>query len=178
LNSSSKINIPNVYSKDDENHVIIMKYIFGKNLCDVINCKDVSIDNKTKMIIDLAKWFFNFHNHFKKNNNFIIRGDSNLRNFIVNNQIWGVDFEESRIGNPIEDISSMIASILSTHPEFTNEKFTLSKIFSKTYSEISNFKLLNLNKEISFELLKIIQYRPEQEDLLRKYSERFISGLF
>jgi len=41
---------------------------------------------------------------FKTDDQFLIRGDSSLRNFMFTDRIWGVDFEESRIGSPVEDI--------------------------------------------------------------------------
>ena len=92
-------------------------------------------------MILLGQWFTNFHVFFKTTDRFRIRGDSILRNFILTDRIWGVDFEESRTGRPEEDIATMCASILSTDPMFTPEKFELSKIFIKSYNQSMNWIL-------------------------------------
>ena len=122
-------------------------------------------------MILLAEWFVEFHNHFRINNQFRIRGDSILRNFILTDQIWGVDFEESRIGKVVEDIAGMCSSILSTDPMFTYEKFQLCEIFIDSYLKLVPGRIINVNDEIAYALLEKIQYRPGQEDILRKYSK-------
>ncbi|MGF3555130.1 MAG: hypothetical protein ACQXXF_07700 [Thermoplasmatota archaeon] len=170
--SSSKINIPSVHGIDEKNNVIIMNYIPGKNLCDIVNDKGIDLTEKKELIASLAKWFFDFHKFFKTGGNYYIRGDSNLRNFIFNDRIWGVDFEESRIGKPAEDIAGLCSSILITDPMFTSEKFVLCNFFIESYSifdlEVNN----NINNEISYALLEKIQYRPNDEEILRKYSKK------
>ena len=169
---SSKLNLPIPIEKDMENNVIIMSYIIGENLCDVINDSKTTTNEKQGLIILLAEWFSRFHRYFKKRDKYQIRGDSILRNFIFTDRIWGVDFEESRIGNPIEDIASMCASILSTDPMFIDEKFDLCKIFIKSYAESVRWHLTNVNDEIAYALLERIQWRPKQEDILRRYSKK------
>jgi thiamine kinase-like enzyme len=148
----------------------LIYYIRGKNLCDIINSKDTSFNSKLRIIIFLAKWFIKFHDYFKIQKKFFIRGDSNLRNFLYNNQIWGVDFEESRFGEPEEDIACMCSSILSTNPMFTEDKFQLCDTFIESYSEIINCKIEKLNEMISNKLIKNIQWRSKDEHILRKYA--------
>ena len=168
---SSKLNIPTVYEKDEENNVLIMNYIIGKNLCDIINDKEVTIKEKQRLMVLLAEWFFNFHNLFKKDDIFRIHGDANLRNFIFSDRLWGVDFEESRIGRTIEDIASMCASILTTDPMFTKEKIDLCKIFIDSYSKHAPGRISNIYDEISYALLEKIQWRPDCEEIFRKHSK-------
>jgi tRNA A-37 threonylcarbamoyl transferase component Bud32 len=170
-NGTSKINIPAIHEMDEKNNVIIMSYITGKNLCDILNDEKIEIIEKERLIVLLAKWFFDFHRFFKKEENFQIRGDSNIRNFIYNDRIWGVDFEESRIGKPVEDIAGLCASILTTDPMFTNEKFRLSKLFIESYTKLVPGRIENINDEIAYSLLEKIQYRPNDEDILRKYNK-------
>jgi tRNA A-37 threonylcarbamoyl transferase component Bud32 len=167
----SILNIPNLIEIDREYNVIIMSYIVGKNLCDVINDTIMPRELKKKYVLGLAEWFATFHKHFSNNDRFIIRGDSILRNFIVTDRIWGVDFEESRAGNPTEDIGSICSSILSTDPMFTNEKFLLCKWFIKSYKIYVKWNVNNINNEIANALLERIQWMPEQENLLRDYSK-------
>ena len=169
---SSKLNIPSIYEMDEENNVLITRYIVGENLCDVINDENTTTNEKQRLMILLAEWFFGFHNHFKTDDGFRIRGDSNLRNFILTDRIWGVDFEESRPGKVIEDIAGMCASILTTDPMFTSEKFKLCKIFTEKYAELAPGRIINTNDEISYALLEKIQWRPDDEEILRKYSKK------
>ena len=169
---SSKINIPSVYEMDEENNVLITNYIIGENLCDVINNEDTTTNEKQRLMILLAEWFIDFHNHFKTNDGFIIRGDSSLRNFILTDRIWGLDFEESRPGKTVEDIAGMCASILTTDPMFTKEKFQLCKIFIEHYMKLAPGRITNANDEVAYALLEKIQWRPDDEEILRKYSKK------
>jgi len=169
---SSDLNIPFLYEKDNQNNVLILSYIVGENLCDLINDEEISFEEKKRLIILLADWFVKFHTFFKKEEGFCIRGDSNLRNFIFTDKIWGVDFEEFRPGKPIEDIAGMCSSILSTDPIFTSEKFKLCEIFRESYKESVDWFLNDLYDEIAYALLEKIQWRPNDEEILRKYSNR------
>jgi len=170
--AKSELKIPFPYDIDTDNNVLITSYIMGENLCDIINDDKCRISEKERLMMLLAKWYAKFHNHFRFDDEFIIRGDSNLRNFIFTDQIWGVDFEESRVGKPVEDISRMCSSILTTDPMFTSEKFQLCKIFIKSYLENVKWNLDNINDEISYSLLEKIQWRPDDEEILRKYSNK------
>ena len=169
---SSKLNIPTVFEMDEKNNVLVTNYIIGENLCDIINNKDTTQAEKQRLILLLAEWFNDFHNFFKKDKEFMIRGDSTLRNFILTDKIWGLDFEESRIGKPVEDLASICASILSTDPMFTKEKFTLCRIFLDRYNELAPGRITNVNDEIAYALLESIQWRPADENVLRKQSKK------
>lgn len=169
---SSKLNIPAVHEMDEKNNVLILGYIIGENLCDVINEKETTTSEKQRLMVLLAEWFVKFHNHFKTEDQFRIRGDPSLRNFILTDRIWGVDFEESRIGKPVEDIAGMCASILTTNPMFTDEKFQLCETFIENYSKLAPGRIINTNNEIAYALLEKIQWRPDEEEILRKYSKR------
>jgi tRNA A-37 threonylcarbamoyl transferase component Bud32 len=169
---SSKLNIPSVYEMDEKNNVLVTNYITGQNLCDIINNNDIAQAEKQKLILLLAEWFNDFHNFFKKEKDFTIRGDPSLRNFILTDRIWGVDFEESRPGRPVEDLAGMCASILSTDPMFTKEKFNLCKLLLEHYNEIAPGRIINANDEIAYALLENIQFRPTDEEILRKQSKK------
>lgn len=169
---SSKLSIPTPLHIDTENNVIVMSYIVGKNLCDVINDEKTPFNEKKNHINSLAKWFVKFHDHFKINDNFIIRGDATLRNFILSDRIWGVDFEESRKGKPIEDVAGICASILTTTPMFIDKKFQFCNSFIESYKKSIHWSLDNINREISYAILEKIQWRQNDEEILRKYSQR------
>ncbi|MCX6661542.1 MAG: hypothetical protein NTY91_03225 [Euryarchaeota archaeon] len=169
----STLSIPSPFEKDTENNVLVMGYIIGHNVCDVINDSQTVFEEKEKVVHQLADWFVHFHTFFKTEESFRIRGDATLRNFIHNkNRIWGVDFEESRIGKPSEDLATLCGSLLSTDPMFTDEKFKLSVMFLDTYQKAAQWNIEQINAEISYALLERIQWRPNDEDTLRKYATK------
>jgi thiamine kinase-like enzyme len=149
----------------------VMSYIMGENVCDIVNDPQKIIDEKIKVVHLLANWFVNFHTFFKSEDGFRLHGDANLKNFILSRgHIWGVDFEESRIGKPREDLATFCASLLSTDPMFVDEKFQFCQIFLDTYRKLVQWDVEQLNKEISYALLERIQWRPNDEEVLRKYA--------
>jgi len=169
---STELNIPAVFEMDEKNNVLVTKYINGENLCDIINNKNINQVEKQRLMSLLADWFNDFHNFFKKDKDYTIRGDSTLRNFILTDKIWGLDFEESRIGRPVEDLGAICASILTTDPMFIKEKFTLCKILLDRYNELAPGRITNINDEIAYALLENIQWRSGDEEILRKQSKK------
>lgn len=167
LHDLSDFRVPFVFKKDEKNNVLIMSYINGINLCDFINDTNYEFDEKRRIAILLSKWFSDFHKKLKNHDKKIIHGDSTLRNFIISNDIFGLDFEESRQGKLIEDIADISASILTSNPMFENEKFDLCKIFIKSYKDKTQSKLKDINNEISYSVLKKSQWRSDQQDILR-----------
>lgn len=167
----SELHIPSPLEKDTENNVLVMSYITGENICDTINDPHSTPEDKIKVVQLLADWFVNFHTFFKSEDRFRLRGDANLKNFIINKGIvWGVDFEESRIGKPGEDLATLCASLLSSDPMFTDEKFQFCQSFLDAYQKSVRWDVEQLNKEISYALLERIQWRQEDEEVLRKYA--------
>lgn len=169
---SSKLNIPAPVKLDVENNVILISYINGVNLCDVINNKKTKSFEKQRIMHLLAKWLFNFHTFFQKSDKILIRGDSILRNFILTDRMWGVDFEESRYGQPMDDIACMCASILSTNPIFTDEKFILSSLLISNYEKLMHQELYDINNQISSALLENIQWRKNEKENIRKFADK------
>lgn len=167
----SHLRIPCPFEKDSENNVLILSYIVGRNVCDIINDPQTTSDEKQKVTVLLADWFIQFHTFFKNEDDFTLRGDASLRNFILNrNQIWGVDFEESRMGRPSEDLATLCVSLLSTDPMFTDEKFNLCQLFLDAYRKSTSRHVENINAEISYALLERIQWRPNDEQQFRTYA--------
>ena len=172
----SKINIPRVYEKDDLNNVIIMNYIPGKNLCDIINNENEILNKKEKIIIELASWFKKFHDIFRSEEHSYIRGDSILRNFIYTDKVWGLDFEEFRIGNIEEDIAFLCTSLLTTDPKYTNEKYHLSRLFIENYSKNLLINYKSFMKELTYSILYIMNQRGI--DFSKKKAEEISENLF
>jgi tRNA A-37 threonylcarbamoyl transferase component Bud32 len=169
----SALSMPSPLEKDTENNVLVMSYIQGINVCDYLNDPQVVFEEKKKAVTFLADWLVAFHTFFKNEENFRIRGDPSLRNFIINrNQVWGIDFEESRTGAPVEDLAGIFVSILSSEPMFTEEKFKLGQILLDSYRKSAKWGIENINAEVSYSLLERIQWRPKDEAILRKYATK------
>jgi len=167
----SDLPIPSPLEKDTENNVLVMSYIMGENVCDIVNDPRMVLEEKQKVVHLLADWFVHFHTFFKTEDSFRLRGDATLKNFILSRgRIWGVDFEESRIGKPSEDLATLCVSLLSTDPMFTDDKFQLCQIFLDAYQKSVKWDVEQLNADISYALLERIQWRPKEEEILRKYA--------
>ena len=114
--------VPNILDARDD--VIVMSFISGETLVDRINQTF-----EPHLIDKLAEWYYNYHKVHGQ-----IKGDPRLRNFIVhNNQIFGVDFEESGEGFWMVDIAGVCASLLDTNPIFDPRKRKLSWRFLEKY---------------------------------------------
>jgi tRNA A-37 threonylcarbamoyl transferase component Bud32 len=169
----SDLPIPAPLEKDIENNVLVMSYIMGENICDSLNDPQTSFDEKKKVVHLLASWLVCFHTFFKSEDGFRIRGDATLRNFILSRgKVWGVDFEESRLGKPSEDLATLCVSLLSTEPMFTDEKFQLCQTFLDAYRKSVKWNVEKINAEISYALLERIQWRPKDEEILREYAAK------
>ena len=141
-----RLNVPRIHSIERRRRMLVMEFIEGKNLCDLVNSTEYDITDNLRIIEKLARWFSDFRLLLKDKQ--MVRGDSILRNFILDykGEIYGVDFEESRKGRAEEDIAEICISILTTHPEFTEEKFELCKRFLKAYS--GNIDTLFFRKQL------------------------------
>jgi len=137
---------------------LILEKINGVNLCDFINEKLVGVvdlessNPETKKEISmsiekLADWFNQLHsNNIKENEDrsettVLNKGDTQIRDFIYQpseNEIYGLDFEDSYEGNHIDDISWVCCSLLDTNPGIFEQtvpkaKIELINLFLKSY---------------------------------------------
>jgi tRNA A-37 threonylcarbamoyl transferase component Bud32 len=157
---------PEILSFDLDQRFILMTYIAGENICDLINSDSIPIEKKTHIIQSLAVWFFHFHKSHYHNEKSLIHGDATLRNFIYNTTVVGLDFEESHIANPIVDIANICASILTTNPQYTSEKKELQHHFIQTYEKYSNLKMDKIENEIK-KAISTVQKRRKKKVIKR-----------
>jgi len=167
-----RLNIPKPLGINIEGKTLFMSYIPGKNLCDVINSSSVPLKVKNECMEKLASWLVDFHSYFKSSGGVMIREDSILRNFILDeeNNIWGLDFEESRYGIPEEDIAGICSSVLDTNPMFTNWKVELCKRFIDAYKSLSEWEVKNVNKLV-FRVLMEKASRRKNGVVLTKFAK-------
>ncbi|MBN2228154.1 MAG: hypothetical protein JW779_01090 [Candidatus Thorarchaeota archaeon] len=130
------LTVPEVLAAQDG--VILMTHISGEILVDRINHTF-----EPQLIDTLAKWYYKYHTIHKQ-----IKGDPRLRNFICHGDgIYGVDFEESRVGHWTLDIGGVSASLLDTDPIFDQRKRTLSwRLFDSYLSLIGETRTAVLEK--------------------------------
>lgn len=158
-------------------NVLIMEYIEGSNLCDL-----VTTSPQTKYGRQLATWLVKFQNAFQVNrDSVLVKGDARLRNFILReNQIVGVDFEEGYVGSYDEDLVELCASILDTDPLFTKRKFQLCNAILRSYTRQRRIRNLRQFKRTFKPLLidklwQTSERRGNPSDLV-EYIQRFEKG--
>ncbi len=146
--------------------VILMEFIPGEPFVDRINRTFES-----HFIDKLAEWYYNYHKVHGQ-----IKGDPRLRNFICHNdQIFGVDFEESSSGPWMLDIAGVSASLLDTNPVFDQRKRVLSWRFLESYLSLSGKKRdESIDKEFISTLADILKQTSiwREDDRILEFSEK------
>lgn len=156
--------VPKVLEAQD--NVILMSFIPGETFVDRINHTF-----EPNLIDNLAKWYYNYHSVHEQ-----IKGDPRLRNFICHDdQIFGVDFEESGSGPWMLDIAGVSASLLDTNPVFDLRKRVLSWRLLESYLSLFGKKRdASTDKEFISTLADILKQTSvwRQDDRILKLSER------
>lgn len=121
------IKAPQVIARGETS--LLMEYIPGKTLLEIYSNegllnKKSSLQPSTYQIIDsLCNWLKNFYIITRKEFGYqAILGDPNFRNFIFNQELFGIDFEEVHQGDIEEDIGRLCAFALTYDPPLTKWK--------------------------------------------------------
>lgn len=156
---------PGLVSMNKKYQFLVLEYIPNVNVCDLINNPTRQIQDKLICITHLASWFYQFHRHYQQQSTPLLHGDANLRNFILsqNKNIYGLDFEETHPGKQSEDLANLCASILTTTPEFTEEKKKLQHQFIKTYEQFTNQKIKNIKSLVREAVKKTVERRKNKK---------------
>lgn len=146
------INVPEVIYKS--NDYILLEYIEGETLLSFILKKErekADYEELNKIFQEIYSWLDGFYYVFKEDGENLIKGDVNLRNFILKNinkskpKIYGLDFENPKVGNKEEDIGKICAFTVCYAPEFSKWK----KGLAKKFFEFMNFNL-DLDPELTY----------------------------
>jgi tRNA A-37 threonylcarbamoyl transferase component Bud32 len=154
-------------------NVLITEFIEGSNLCDQLNkTLDVAYSDS------LAEWFFRLHASFRRNHDSMVKSESILRNFIDSRDgIFGVDFEFSHYGDPLKDVGEICASILDTHPMFTDEKLKICRELIHSYNYRTNSQS---SHEVALWIARALEntslQRPEQRKILTEKANDIRTG--
>ena len=125
------IEVPYPLMKDDE--YLVMEYIPG-DACDLLINRFFS----NAAADGIGKWLARYHVLSRDDKASKIVGDAVLSNFLLHDgRVYGVDLEDSRIGNPLDDLGQMAASVLGSEPFFTPIKFDLCMRLLKSYGKAS-----------------------------------------
>ncbi len=122
--------------------------------------------------MEVAGWLGGFHRAFRSGDRVLLKSDAILKNFIVSDGVYGIDFELSRMGLPEEDVGEALAYILDAHPMFSEDKLGLCREFMERYEAISGIALKGVDAFVARSLREAAMFRPAQHELLmRKASE-------
>jgi len=140
--SKAGLNVPELLFKSE--NCLILEYIPGNLVNDLTERHDLG-----SWIEELANWMIKLH-QIKNCKKSLLKSDSNLRNFIFNGRnIYGLDFEEMRYGDPREDLADICFFLLTNFPSFTDQKRVLVERFLDAYEKYGNTKLDNMEHFIS-----------------------------
>lgn len=82
----------------------------------------------------MGTWLALFHTRLADGDSAKIMADAVLSNFVFfEKRVFGVDFEDSRIGDPFDDVGQLAANILGSEPFFTPVKFDLCLQMIRSY---------------------------------------------
>lgn len=110
---------------------IVSEYISGE-ACDLL----VNTMFSMAAARGIGRWLGGFHESMSSFGKPLIMSDAVLDNFIMHdNEVFGVDLEDSKPGNPMDDLGQMASSILGNEPFFTPIKFDLCFSLLDAYEE-------------------------------------------
>jgi len=115
---------------------LVSEYIAGEGCEMLINhmFSSVAADG-------IGNWLARFHQRLGEGKSAMIMSDAVLSNFLVSDgQVYAVDLEDCRLGNPLEDLGRAAASILGSEPFFTPIKFDLCMRMIRSYERYSGIQ--------------------------------------
>ncbi len=113
---------------------LVSEYVSGET-CDVAinHMFDVAA------VDGIGAWLARFHSRLSDGGRTWIMSDAVPSNFVLSGEsVYGLDFEDSAVGNPLDDTGKMAASILASEPFFTPIKFDLCIRMLRSYERESH----------------------------------------
>ncbi|PKL72815.1 MAG: hypothetical protein CVV29_06755 [Methanobacteriales archaeon HGW-Methanobacteriales-2] len=141
-------------SPDDSEDYLLLEYVPGVTISHLLeeqnghgdHCIDIEFK---KYLKDLGCWVASLHG-IQDNTGSFLKGDCNLRNFIwTGSEICGLDFEETKIGDPREDLGEICFFLLTNSPPLTSLRLEMVDWFLKSYEKSSETKIRNISDFIA-----------------------------
>jgi len=125
------IDVPYPFHKESE--MLVMEYVPGES-CEMMINHMFSSD----VADGLGRWLAGFHTSLGDGADQQLMGDAVLSNFLYHDgRVYGVDLEDTRPGDALEDLGQMVASVLCCEPMFSPVKFDLSLRLLSAYEAAS-----------------------------------------
>lgn len=120
------------YPLAKEGEYLVYEFIPGES-CDVLIHKMFSLSAAD----GLGRWLAEFHIRMSSEGTTKIMHDAVPSNFIVNEgKVYGFDLEDTRPGDPLEDVGRLASAIIANEPFFTPIKFDLCLQMLRSYGDI------------------------------------------
>lgn len=162
----SGLRIAKLLSFDDENLTIEYEYVNGLAATELIESIPLA---EAKHLADcICHWLISFHRICReKTGKQFIWGDAHFRNLIYQEStgyIYGVDFEECRIGRPESDIARLYVFLLNYDPPFTERKKMLADYIINHFEQELVLDREFLYEEIDREGRELIERRKPKKE--------------
>ncbi|HUL62692.1 MAG TPA: phosphotransferase [Methanocella sp.] len=149
---------------------ILMEYVEGRTVSDLVDA-----GAGPEPVLSVASWLARFHRAFAGDDRTVLlKSDAILKNFIVADRTYGIDFELARRGRPEEDVGETISFILDTNPMFTEAKYRLAFGFISRYQAESGIILDHIEESVAKSLMEAAGFRPGQRELLYRKAKDLI----
>jgi len=159
LARNAGISVP--YPLASRGDYLVMEYLPGDN-CDVLINRMFS----AVAAEGLGAWLASFHRKLSTDFGSRIRGDAVLSNFILTDGvIYGMDLEDSVIGDPMDDVGHVGASILGNEPFFTPIKFDLCTRMLRAYERSAGVGVFEPSRKY---IAKHLRLDARQKPLFRR----------
>ena len=140
---------------------LVMEYLSGDG-CEILMNKMFS----SQAAEGIGTWLATFHKRLSTDLGTRVRGDAVLSNCLVSEgAVYGIDLEDSAIGDPMDDIGQMGASILGSEPYFTPIKFDLCKRMLRAYERATGMDIIESSRRY---ISKHLQLDARQKPLFRR----------
>ncbi len=135
-----KVGIDVPYPLFMDGDYLILEYVQG-DTCDTM----INHLFSSEVVEKIGIWLAKFHEKMSSRGLKRIRGDSVLSNFVFSEgRVFGLDFEDSGPGDPLDDLGQIAASILGSEPFFTPIKFDLCIGLTESYGKEANVDVVEL----------------------------------
>jgi len=159
LARNAGVNVP--YTLASHGDYLVMEYLPGES-CEILINKMFS----ARVAEGIGAWLATFHTILATEFGRGTHRDAVLSNFILSEgNIYGVDLEDSVVGDPLDDVGQMGASILGTEPFFTPIKFDLCMKMLKEYGRVMKVDVVDSSRRY---IAKHLQIDARKKPLFRR----------